>query len=197
VDGGRVVHAENVDRLDLKVGRLELARSAGDADTPFDSSSKQLRTCLMTQPRGRDASAPGKTYLFMLRCQRLPREQGPGALHSQQTPVEVLELPVGPDTRDLEDEQAVVVEQVVHLAEELSVAADTDVLGHLEAGDLVEVTLLLGDVAVVHAEDPALRLGHTVGAQSLVTEFGLVLRESDWQTKAVSKQARYRASCTR
>lgn len=100
-------------------------------------------------------------------------------MHSQQTPVEVLELPVGPDARNLEHEQAVVVEQVVHLAEELSVAADTDVLGHLETGDLVEVALLLGDVAVVHAEDPALGLGHTVGAQSLVTEFGLVLRESD------------------
>jgi hypothetical protein len=53
------------------------------------------------------------------------------------------------------------------------------VLRHLEAGDLVEVALLLGDVAVVHAKDPALRLGHTVGAQSLVAEFGLVLCEGD------------------
>lgn len=51
-------------------------------------------------------------------------------------PDEVFVLPGGADTGDLEDEGAVVVEEVVYLAEERSVAADTNMLAaqHLNEG---------------------------------------------------------------
>jgi hypothetical protein len=62
VQGGRVVHAEDVDRLDLKVGGLELD---GSAENIVYEQPGRL-TCLMTQPSGSEASAPGKMYLFML-----------------------------------------------------------------------------------------------------------------------------------
>lgn len=43
-------------------------------------------------------------------------------------PDEVLVLPAGTDASDLEDKDTVVLEEVVHLGEELGVAANTDVL---------------------------------------------------------------------
>jgi hypothetical protein len=47
------VNTEDIYRLDLKVGSLELDVSLS-------------LTLEMTHPRGREASAPGKTYLFIL-----------------------------------------------------------------------------------------------------------------------------------
>jgi hypothetical protein len=53
-------------------------------------------------------------------------------------------------------------------------------LGHLETRDLVEVTLLLRNFAVVHAEDTALGLWDVVGTETLVAELGLVFGEGNW-----------------
>jgi len=44
-------------------------------------------------------------------------------------PVEIFVLPVGTNTSDLEDEDAVVVENVIDLPEEGLVPADSNVLG--------------------------------------------------------------------
>ena len=100
------------------------------------------------------------------------------------------------ETGDLEDEGAVVVEEVVDLAEEGVVAAETDVLrphehsksistwgnaylSHLERDDLGEVSAWVRDLAVVHAENSALLRGNTIIGQTLVSESGLVLAEGD------------------
>lgn len=63
VQGGRVVNAEYVHRLDLEVCGLELWRKISLSPT---SAPRPALTLLMTHPGGKDASAPGKTYLFML-----------------------------------------------------------------------------------------------------------------------------------
>ena len=98
---------------------------------------------------------------------------------SQETPDKVLELPVGSQASNLEDKKTVIVEKLVDFAEESAVATDTDVLSHLEARDLVVVALLVGDVAVVHAENAALSLRDTVLTETLVTESSLSLGKSD------------------
>lgn len=52
----------------------------------------------------------------------------------EETPNEILILPVGTKTGDLEDEDTVIVEEVVDLPEERLVATDTDVLYVLSTG---------------------------------------------------------------
>ena len=54
-------------------------------------------------------------------------------INSQQTPVQVLELPISPDPCNLEHHDSIVRQQVVQLSEEFAVFADPDVLGHFEA----------------------------------------------------------------
>lgn len=97
---------------------------------------------------------------------------GEDVLVEVKTPDEVLVLPGLAETRELDVHGAVVLEHVVALAEEGGESANTDVLAHLELGDLVE--LLGGDVAVVHAEDLALALGDAGAAEAVVTPGGLV-----------------------
>lgn len=92
-------------------------------------------------------------------------------------PDEVLVLPARADTRDLKHEDAVVLEHIVHLREELRVPADSDMLSnecrssatsskqnatqrvthlsHLERHDLV-VLGAFGNVAVIGAQDARL-----------------------------------------
>jgi hypothetical protein len=70
-------------------------------------------------------------------------------------PDEVLVLPGGTNTGDLVDNDTIVVQQVVQLAQPFRVAADTDVLGHLEARNLV-VGGTSGDITVVLAENASL-----------------------------------------
>jgi len=50
----------------------------------------------------------------------------------QKTPVEILILPIGPDTSDLENHNTIIGEQVVDVLEESRVSPDTDVFGHFE-----------------------------------------------------------------
>lgn len=79
----------------------------------------------------------------------------------------------------MHEEDTVIIEHVVDLAEEGGEVTDTDVLGHFETGDLVVLALGDGSVAVVHAEDTALLLGDTKAAETAVTPGSLVATESD------------------
>lgn len=97
----------------------------------------------------------------------------------EETPDEVLVLPVWAQASDLEQEDTVVVEKVVDLAEERLVAADTDVLSHLKRHDLGVRATAAGDVAVVEAEDTRARGVATVLLDTVVAELGLLLRDSD------------------
>jgi hypothetical protein len=74
-------------------------------------------------------------------------------------------LPSLTETRELDIHSAIILKHVVALAEESGKFLDTDVLAHLELGDLVE--LLLGNVAVVHAQNVALLGGDTSSAESV------------------------------
>jgi hypothetical protein len=97
----------------------------------------------------------------------------------EQTPGEVLELPCLAETGDLQEEDTVVLEHVVDLAEEGTQVTDTDVLGHLEAGDLVVAAGGDGDLAVVHAEDLGLVLLDANALEAVVAPGGLVATECD------------------
>lgn len=81
------------------------------------------------------------------------------------TPDEVLVLPSLTETGKLDVHGTIILEHVVALAEESSELLDTDVLAHLELGDLVE--LLLGNVAVVHAQNVALLGSNTSRTESV------------------------------
>jgi hypothetical protein len=57
--------------------------------------------------------------------------------------------------------------------------ANTDVLSHLETGDLVVLALWNRDIAVIHAENSALLLGDTSLAETVVSPGSLVAAKSD------------------
>lgn len=107
------------------------------------------------------------------------RRRGVGAgedvLVHEETPDEVFILPRFSQAGNLEKEDAVVREHLRHLAEKGRKVADTDVLGHLETGDLVvDAAGRAGDVAIVHAENARLTLGDPVAAETGITPGGLV-----------------------
>lgn len=74
----------------------------------------------------------------------------------KETPGEVLELPSFAKSSNLQEEDTVIVEHVVDLAEESTQVTDTDVLSHLKTGDLVVATRGDGNFAVIHAENVGL-----------------------------------------
>ena len=140
-DGRRVVHAEDIDILNLEASCLHLV------DDPAEGT-RGVRT-------------------------------GEDVLVHEEAPNEILILPRGTDTGDLENEDAVVVEEVIHLTQERAVAANADVLSHLEGHDLGVRRATAWDVAVVEAEDARARRVAAVGRDAVVTELGLVLAEGD------------------
>ena len=97
----------------------------------------------------------------------------------EETPDQVLVLPALTETGELEDGNTIIIEHVVDLLHETLEVTNTDVLSHLETGDLVVLALGDGDITVVHAQNLALLLGDASGAESLVTPSGLVTAESD------------------
>lgn len=97
----------------------------------------------------------------------------------EQTPDQILVLPALAQTSDLEKEDTVVVQHVVHLLEESTKVANTDVLGHLQARDLLETLGRDLNVAIIVAEDPALGLGNTALAETIVAPRSLVSTEGD------------------
>ena len=102
---------------------------------------------------------------------------GEDVLVHEQAPNQVLVLPAAAQARDLQKEHAVIIQHIVNLLEERREVAHADVLGHLEARDLVVAADGHGDVAVVGADDAALGLGHAVLAQAGVAPGGLVAAE--------------------
>lgn len=104
---------------------------------------------------------------------------GEDVLVHEETPVQVLVLPSLSETSVLEEEDTIVVKHVVNLGEERREVADTDVLRHLETGNLVVTALGNGDIAVVHAQNVALLLGNANLAHSGVAPSGLVASKSD------------------
>lgn len=104
---------------------------------------------------------------------------GEDVLGHEQTPDEILVLPGLSQTSVLQEEDTIVVEHVVNLLAETAEVADTNVLSHLEAGDLVVAAGGHGDVAVVHAQNLALLLGNANLAHSSVAPGRLVAAEGD------------------
>ena len=141
----------------------------------------------MTHPRGREASAPGKTYLFMLTISSLPNSK---IDNLQKSPVEILILPTSPNTRNLEDHDTIISEQVVDILEESRVSPNTDMFGHFKTRDLVVVSSPVGYISEIMTEDPALRFGDVVLLQSLGTEFSLFPSECDCSSAFITLKLR-------
>ena len=97
----------------------------------------------------------------------------------EQTPNQVLVLPRLAQTSDLKEEDTVIVEHVVNLLEESTKVANTDVLGHLQASDLLKALLGDLDIAVIVAENSALGFWNAALAKTIVTPSGLVSTKSD------------------
>lgn len=69
-------------------------------------------------------------------------------------PNQILILEVAPKSRNLKEENAIILKQSLNLGHEVLVVANTNVLAHLEAGNLVELApFLLGEVSVVEKVD--------------------------------------------
>lgn len=97
----------------------------------------------------------------------------------EKTPGEILVLPSLTETSVLKKEDTIIIKHVVDLLQEATEVADTNVLRHLKAGDLLVATLGNGNITVIHAEDLALLLGDTGLAHAAVTPSGLVAAKSD------------------
>lgn len=122
------------------------------------------------------------------------RTQGTFAKHSQETPVQVLELPTSSNTGNLHDEDSIIVQEIVNLLQERAVSSNANMLrgfvkprktlrprgthlGHFKRDDLVECTLGVREIPEIHAEDSTLRLRNAVVSQSFVSKRGLILAE--------------------
>ena len=97
----------------------------------------------------------------------------------EQTPGEVLELPCLTKTSDLKEEDTIVLEHVVNLTEEATQVTNTDVLGHLETGNLVVATSGDRDLAVIHTENLGLVLLDTNSPETVVTPGSLIATKGD------------------
>lgn len=104
---------------------------------------------------------------------------GEDVLVHEQTPDEVLVLPGLAETSDLQEENTVIVEHVIHLGEEGGEVTDTNVLSHLETGDLLVTTVNTGSIAVVGAQDTRLGFLDASLAEAIVTPGSLVAAKSD------------------
>lgn len=128
----RVVHAEDIDGLDFKVGGFELlddpAEGEGGVRTGEDvlvhaAREREHPTTeiiqAMSESRGLTIKGEGGTGLR-------------ASFYSQYTPDEILKLPTSPNPRHLEDHHTIIRQQLIHLLQESGVSPDPDVLGHLE-----------------------------------------------------------------
>jgi hypothetical protein len=97
----------------------------------------------------------------------------------EETPGEVLKLPGLAETGNLQEEGTVILEHVVDLAEESTQVTDTNVLSHLETGDLVVATGGDRDLTVIHAQNPGLVLLDASPPEATVTPSSLVAAKSN------------------
>lgn len=127
-DSGRVVDTENVDLLDLEADLLKLLDDPVKGDRGVGSGEDVLvheETFARRERERRSDKQVIQSALAMLESFRFPKKQVAEQLH---TPDEILELPHGSDTSNLEHEDSIVVQEVVNLPEERRVLPDTDVL---------------------------------------------------------------------
>lgn len=94
--------------------------------------------------------------------------------YTQQTPDEILKLPASTDTGDLEDHDTIVRQEIIDLFQKFAIPPNSDVLRHLKTSNLVVVTRRLGNITIIHAQNPSSLLGHTILPQTLSTEGSLV-----------------------
>lgn len=96
----------------------------------------------------------------------------------EKTPCEILKLPLLAETGDLEEEDTIVIEHIADLGCKTAEVTHTDVLGHLETGDLLVAASWDRDIAVVHAENVGLILSDARFPQAVVAPLCLVATES-------------------
>lgn len=104
---------------------------------------------------------------------------GEDVLVHEQTPDEVLILPGLAETSDLEEEDTIILKHIVNLRQEGREMTNTDVLGHLETGDLLVTALNTGRITVIGANDTALRFLNASLAETVVTPGSLVAAKSN------------------
>ena len=92
----------------------------------------------------------------------------------EETPDEILKLPSLAKTSDLEEEDTIIFQHIVDLTAERAEVANTDVLSHLETGDLVVLALRNRNVTVIHAENLTLALFNASLAETIVAPSSLV-----------------------
>lgn len=97
----------------------------------------------------------------------------------EQTPDKILVLPGLAKASNLQEKDTIVVQHVVDLGKETAKVADTDVLSHLKASDLVVAAFWDRDVTIVHAEDAGLLFGDAKLAHTIVAPCCLVTTKSD------------------
>lgn len=108
------------------------------------------------------------------------RARGIGArediLAHENAPNEVFVLPETSKTRNLEEENAVILEEGFHLSHEVLIVSYADVLTHLEASDLVELTDGLSGEFTVVLEDQLHFAFKTLGLDASIGVIKLTLR---------------------
>lgn len=122
-----------------------------------------------------------ETRLFEVRNNPSKRTRGIGTgehvLVHEKTPLQIMELPSGAKTSDLENKDSIIVKKVVDIREEFVVVTNPDVLGHLERDDFGIVSRLHGNVAVIEVQDACLTRVDTVLLETVVSEASLGLCE--------------------
>jgi hypothetical protein len=104
---------------------------------------------------------------------------GENVLVHEQTPNEVLVLPGLAETSDLQEEGTIILKHLVDLRQESRKVTDTNVLSHLETGDLLVTALNTGSITVVGADNAGLVLLNASLAKTIVTPGSLIASESD------------------
>lgn len=159
--GGGVVHADGVDaKIEVSAIPFTQRNLLGENfNSPLNLKASPLKRARVVPQGSRSVSATEDVFVQV------------------DAPDEVLVLPSLTETRQLHVHGTVVLEHVVALAEKGSELLDANVLAHLKLRDLVE--FLLGDVAVVHAEDFALLLGDAGAAERVGGVGGALLCDGD------------------
>lgn len=155
-EGGGVVNADSVDAVECQ---RRLSAWEFPENLPLNLKAGPLERAGVVPKRSGGISATEDVFVQV------------------DAPEEVLVLPGLAETGELDVHGAVILKHVVTLAEESGKLLDTDVLAHLELRDLVE--LLLRNVAVVHAENVALLLGNTGGAESVSSVGGALFSDGN------------------
>lgn len=113
VDSGRVMDAQDIDRLHLETSVLKL----GNNRTRMRQSSNN---------GGKDKGRTHATDNPVQRAARISTRED--VLVHEQAPNEILVLPARTETSDLEEECSIIIQQTVNLGEEGVISSDTDVL---------------------------------------------------------------------